>query len=72
MVIKGDALIELRKVDNDERISFLLHGDNPSYVDMPIWYTHNIKNIGSDELLTIFWINEFYDQENPDTFLMEV
>jgi UDP-2-acetamido-2,6-beta-L-arabino-hexul-4-ose reductase len=39
---------------------------------MPIWYTHNIKNIGSDELLTIFWINEFYDQENPDTFLMEV
>jgi UDP-2-acetamido-2,6-beta-L-arabino-hexul-4-ose reductase len=72
MVIKGEALIELRKVDNDDRISFILHGDNPSYVDMPIWYTHNIKNIGSEELLTVFWINEFYNQENPDTFLMEV
>ena len=39
---------------------------------MPIWYTHNIKNIGSDELVTIFWINEHYDENDSDTFLEKV
>jgi UDP-2-acetamido-2,6-beta-L-arabino-hexul-4-ose reductase len=39
---------------------------------MPIWYTHNITNIGDDELLTIFWINEHYNPEDPDTFFEKV
>ena len=42
--------------------------DEPAFVDMPIWYTHNIKNIGDDELFTMFWINEFYDAKDPDTY----
>jgi len=71
-VIKGKALIELRKIGTEEVLSFELNGDHPSFVDMPIWYTHNIKNIGSEELLTIFWINEFFDPNNPDTFFEKV
>lgn len=67
-VIKGKALIELRKVGTDEVLSFELNGEKPSYVDMPIWYTHNIKNIGNEELLTLFWINEPYDPIDPDTY----
>jgi len=67
-VIKGKALIELRKIGTKEILSFELDGDNPSFVDMPIWYTHNIKNIGTEELLTIFWINEFFDANDPDTY----
>ena len=39
---------------------------------MPIWITHNITNIGDDELLTLFWINEPYDTNDPDTFFEEV
>ena len=34
---------------------------------MPVWYTHNIKNI-SDNPLTTLWINEPYNEEDPDTF----
>ena len=67
-VIKGKAKIELRKYLTDEIISFELDGNSPSYVDMPIWYTHNITNIGDQELLTFFWINELYDQNDPDTY----
>lgn len=67
-VIKGKALIELRKIGTKEVLSFILDGENPSFVDMPIWYTHNIKNIGNEELLTLFWINEFYDPNDPDTY----
>ena len=71
-VIKGKALIQLRKIGSKEVIDYSLTGDEPAYVDMPIWYTHNIKNIGEEELYTMFWINEFYDANNPDTFFEKV
>ncbi|MCX6186158.1 MAG: NAD-dependent epimerase/dehydratase family protein [Bacteroidetes bacterium] len=71
-VIKGKALIQLRQIGTDEVLDFYLDGDEPAYVDMPIWYTHNIKNIGEEELYTIFWINEFYDPADPDTYFEEV
>lgn len=71
-VIKGKALIQLRKIGTDEILDFYLDGNEPSYVDMPIWYTHNIKNIGEDELLTVFWINEHYDPNDPDTYFVPV
>lgn len=67
-VVKGKALIQLRKIGTEEVHDFYLDGDNPAYVDMPIWYTHNIKNIGNDLLFTIFWINEPYDAKDPDTW----
>jgi UDP-2-acetamido-2,6-beta-L-arabino-hexul-4-ose reductase len=67
-VIKGKALIQLRRIGTNELHDFYLDGDNPAYVDMPIWYTHNIKNIGEDTLYTIFWINEPYDTNHPDTY----
>lgn len=71
-VIKGKAVIELRKIGNDEVLSFELDGEKPSFVDMPVWYTHNITNIGTDELYTIFWINEFFDPNDPDTYFEKV
>lgn len=71
-VIKGDSLIQLRKIGTDEIIEFKLSGKNPSYIDMPVWYTHNISNIGDEELITLFWINEPYDINNPDTYTEKV
>ena len=71
-VIKGKALIELRRIGTSEVLSFELDGDNPSFVDMPVWFTHNIKNAGSEELYTIFWINEFFDTYDADTFFEKV
>lgn len=71
-VIKGEAIIQLRKVGTNEVIEHRLSGENPSYVDMPIWYTHNIKNIGEEDLYTMFWINEPYNNNDSDTYFEEV
>ena len=71
-VIKGKALIQLRKIGTTEVFDYYLSGEEPAYVDMPIWYTHNIKNIGEEELFTMFWINEFYDHNDPDTYFEKV
>ena len=71
-VIKGKARIELRRIGTVNKLSFELDGNNPSFVDMPIWHTHNITNIGDEELYTIFWISEQYDPNDADTFFENV
>ena len=68
VVIKGKAKVNLRRIGTNKVFSFILDGDQPSFVDIPIWYTHNITNIGETDLYTIFWVNEFYDSDDPDTF----
>ncbi len=71
-VIKGKALIQLRRIGTTEVHNFHLDGTEPAYVDMPVWYTHNISNIGDEVLYTIFWINEPYNPADPDTWLEKV
>jgi UDP-2-acetamido-2,6-beta-L-arabino-hexul-4-ose reductase len=71
-VIKGKALIQLRKIGTTKEFNYYLSGEEPAYVDMPIWYTHNIKNVGEEELYTMFWINEFYDANDSDTYFEKV
>jgi len=71
-VIKGKARIEFRKTGTDKVYTFELDGKQPSFVDMPIWFTHNITNIGDEELYTIFWISEHYDPNDPDTYFEKV
>ena len=71
-VINGKAKIELRKIGSNEVIEYLVSGDEPSFVDMPIWTTHNITNIGEGDLYTLFWIKEPFDADDPDTFFETV
>lgn len=71
-VIRGKAQIELRRIGTEKVLTFELDGDKPSFVDMPVWYTHNITNVGTDDVYTIFWINEPYDAKDPDTFFEKV
>jgi UDP-2-acetamido-2,6-beta-L-arabino-hexul-4-ose reductase len=71
-VIKGKALIQLRRIGTQEIYNYLLDGNEPACVDMPIWFTHNIKNIGDDTLYTNFWINEPYNSNDPDTYFENV
>ena len=71
-VIKGKARIEFRRIGTDRIYTFDLDGSQPSFVDMPIWHTHNITNIGTEELYTIFWINEHFDGNDTDTYFEKV
>jgi Nucleoside-diphosphate-sugar epimerases len=71
-VIKGKAQIEIRRIGTDRVFTFELDGEKPSFVDMPIWFTHNITNVGTEEVYTIFWINEPFNAEDPDTYFEKV
>ena len=71
-VIKGEAEICLRQVGQSKVHTFKVSGDKPVFIDMPTFYTHNIKNVGTDELLTVFWSNEIFDPKDPDTYYITV
>lgn len=68
-VISGKARIQLRQIGKKDVFEFYLDGDEPAYVDMPIWCTHNISNVGTQTLYTNFWINEPFDPADPDTWM---
>jgi len=71
-VVRGSAVIRLRRIGTDEIIEYKVAGSKPVVVEMPIFYTHNIENIGNDELCTLFWTNEVYNPDDPDTFFEKV
>lgn len=67
VVVAGTAQIALRKVLTDETVTFQVTGEEPVIVDMPTLWAHNITNTGDTELLTMFWTNELFNPEDPDT-----
>lgn len=68
-VIKGIASLKLRKVGSTTVTEYIIKADvNPAFVDIPLFYTHNITNIGRSELLTIFWTNELLNKDDTDTY----
>lgn len=71
-LIKGAANIYLRKIHTDELISYTVTDQDIKMVDIPPGYTHSIENITDGEIIVLFWANEKFDPEHPDTFPLEV
>ncbi len=72
MVVRGQASIKMRHMITNEKMEFIVSGEKLEVVDIPVGYTHNITNIGKEDLITVMWANEIFDKENPDTYYEEV
>ncbi len=71
-VLKGKAIIKLRHIFEEEVLSFHVSGENFEVVDIPPGYTHSIENIGDGEMIVLFWANQIFDSEKPDTYYCKV
>lgn len=71
-VIKGKGVIRFRHVLGEEVLSYPVDGENIQVVDIPPGLTHSIENAGDDEMITLFWANEIFDPNHPDTFFEKV
>lgn len=72
LVVSGHCLIQFRKIDSDEIITYDVSGEKLEVVDIPCGYTHSITNIGDTDSVTFMWCNECFDPNHPDTFFLEV
>lgn len=68
LVLEGQALIRLRRIDGTHVEAIPVQGADYRVVDIPPGYTHSITNTGAGELVTLFWASEVFDPERPDTF----
>lgn len=72
LVVSGNGVIRFRKPDEEKVIEYFVSGDKLEVVDIPVGYTHNIENLGETDMVTVMWVNEPFDPENPDTYFLEV
>jgi UDP-2-acetamido-2,6-beta-L-arabino-hexul-4-ose reductase len=72
LVIKGTAHFGFRHITSDERHELVTHGGEAKIVETAPGWTHNITNIGADELIVMLWANEIFDRERPDTVALKV
>lgn len=73
IVVSGHGLIQERKIGTDEVLNFEVSGDNIEAIHMLPGYTHNIINLSETEnLVTVMWANEAFDQNRPDTYFEPV
>ena len=70
LVIKGKALFKFKHIITGEFHQLETCGDEPRIVETVPGWTHDITNIGTDEMVVMLWANEIFDREKPDTYAM--
>ena len=72
LVIKGNALFRFRDIVSGEFYELSTNGDTPQIVETVPGWTHDITNVGEDEMIVMLWANEIFDREKPDTYARPV
>lgn len=68
LVIKGQARFRFRHMQTAETHELVTSGEKPEIVETVPGWTHDITNIGTDEMFVVLWANEVFDRARPDTF----
>jgi UDP-2-acetamido-2,6-beta-L-arabino-hexul-4-ose reductase len=71
-VIQGQGNICFRHVLGHELIEYAVSDREIRIVDIPPGYTHSLTNTGSSDMVTLFWANEIFDSQRPDTHFVKV
>jgi UDP-2-acetamido-2,6-beta-L-arabino-hexul-4-ose reductase len=71
-VVEGEGVIRMRRIESSEVVEYRVRGEVFQVVDIPPGYTHSIENIGSGDMVTLFWASEIFDPDRPDTYFLSV
>jgi UDP-2-acetamido-2,6-beta-L-arabino-hexul-4-ose reductase len=72
LVVKGKARFGFRQIATDEYYELFTSGDEPQIVETVPGWSHDVTNVGDDEMYVMLWANEIFDPENPDTIYHKV
>ena len=72
LVIKGQARFKFRHMQTGQTHELVTSGDQAQIVETVPGWTHDITNIGTDEMVVMLWANEVFDRARPDTFACAV
>ncbi|MES3040558.1 MAG: NAD-dependent epimerase/dehydratase family protein [Pseudomonadota bacterium] len=72
LVIKGRACFRFRHIVSGDFHELFTSGEQPQIVETVPGWTHDITNVGDDEMIVMLWANEMFDRERPDTYARPV
>lgn len=72
LVIKGKARFGFRHMLTNEVYHLDTEGTKPQVVETVPGWTHDITNVGDEEMVVMLWANEIFDRANPDTITSKV
>lgn len=68
VVLKGTALFRFKSLLDGREHEITVSGESPCVVETIPGWTHDITNIGEDEMYVMLWANEVFDRSRPDTY----
>ena len=68
LVIKGKACFKFKHMHTMESHELITSGDKPEVVETVPGWSHDITNIGDEEMIVMLWANEIFEHERPDTY----
>lgn len=72
LVIKGEARFSFRHIESGATHEYFTAGHTPEVVETIPGWSHDITNIGKDEMVVMLWANEIFDRQKPDTVAYKV
>ena len=72
LVMQGSARFCFRHIVTGETYELLTEGEKPKVVETVPGWTHDITNVGDNEMIVMLWANEVLDRQQPDTITCKV
>jgi len=67
LVVHGQARFRFRHVLSGETVQLTASADRPMAIETIPGWTHDITNVGGDDLVALLWASEAFDAARPDT-----
>jgi len=67
LVVQGEARFGFRNVTTDETHEIITTSKELKIVETVPGWSHDVTNIGTEEIIVMLWANEIFDPDNPDT-----
>jgi UDP-2-acetamido-2,6-beta-L-arabino-hexul-4-ose reductase len=62
----------MRAIEGGPVEEYPVKGSEYRVIDIPPGFTHSITNVGTSEMVTLFWASEMFDPNHPDTYYLPV
>ncbi|RYE96248.1 MAG: SDR family oxidoreductase, partial [Oxalobacteraceae bacterium] len=72
LVLTGQARFGFRHIVTNKRYEIIISGGEGRIVETIPGWTHDITNIGDQEMVVMLWANEIFERDRPDTVACKV
>jgi len=72
LVVQGEAKFGFRHIISNENYEIITSGKELKIVETVPGWSHDITNVGVEDVVVMLWANEIFDPDNPDTIACKV